>query len=185
MRDLAPPLESRSETELERCDRHLTELMQEIRVVQTGVQILFGFLLTVPLTARFADLTATQRGIYLATLASAGGAAIMLIAPSAQHRILFRCGDKQHIVRMANRYAIAGLALVGLAVAGAMLLVGDVMFGSSAAGVMGAAAAGFALWCWYLQPLRRRRELLTRREARPPDPRLPAPRPGRPAGRGA
>ena len=166
MKDLAPPLESRSETELERCDRHLTELMQEIRVVQTGVQILFGFLLTVPLTARFAHFTGTQRGIYLATLASAGGAAILLIAPSAQHRVLFRCGDKEHIVRMANRYAIGGLALVAVAVAGALLLVGDVMFGSAAAGALSAAAAGVALWCWYLQPLRRRRRLVKRQATR-------------------
>ena len=135
--------------------------MQEIRVVQTGVQILFGFLLTVPLTARFRDLTCAQRGIYLATLASAGAAAILLIAPSAQHRVL-RCGDKAHIVRMANRYAIAGLALVALAVAGALLLVGDVMFGSVAAGVLAGAAAAAALWCWYLQPLRRRRRLVGR-----------------------
>ena len=166
MQDLAPPLDSRSETELERCDRHLTEPMQEIRVVQTGVQILFGFLLTVPLTARFGHLTDAQRAIYLATLAGAGGAAILLIAPSAQHRVLFRCGDKPHIVRMANRYAIAGLALVAVAVAGAMLFVADVMLGSVAGGAVGAAAAAGALWCWCLQPLRRRQRL-HRRAARP------------------
>jgi hypothetical protein len=162
MTHLAPPLESRSETELERCDRHLSELMQEIRVVQTGVQILFGFLLAAPLTSRFAHLTGAQHAIYFVTLACAGGAAILLIAPSAQHRVLFRCGDKAHIVQMANRYAIAGLVLVALAVCGALLFVADVMFGSVAAGIVSAAAGGAALWCWWLQPLRRRQALHAR-----------------------
>ena len=94
MSRLAPPLHLRNETELERCDRHLAELMQEVRVVQTGVQVLFGFLLTVPFTVRFDALTAGQVRLFFSTLALAGVAAMLLITPSAQHRILFRCGDK-------------------------------------------------------------------------------------------
>jgi uncharacterized protein DUF6328 len=156
MSALAPPLSERNETALERSDRHLAEIMQEVRVAQTGVQVLFGFLLIVPFNARFDSLAAGQRALYFATLAAAGAAAMLLIAPSSHHRILFRCGDKEYIVRMANRYAIAGLACVALAMVGALLLVADVILGSPAAGIAGAIASGAALWCWYVQPLRRR-----------------------------
>src|SRR3954462_1501229 len=159
MSALAPLLSERNETALERSDRHLAELMQEVRVAQTGVQVLFGFLLIVPFNARFDALGAGQRALYFATLATACAAAMLLIAPTAHHRILFRCGDKEHIVRMANRYAIAGLACVALAMVGALLFVADVILGSRAAGVIGTACAAGPLWCWYLQPLRRRRAL--------------------------
>jgi hypothetical protein len=125
--------------------------------------VLFGFLLTVPFTNRFHALTSTQRVIYFATLAAAGAAAMLLIAPSSHHRVLFRCGDKEHIVRMSNRYAIAGLACVALAMVGALLLVAVVVFGSPIGAVVAAVAGGAALWCWYLQPLRRRRGLYARR----------------------
>src|SRR3954447_16399790 len=159
MSHLAPDLSERNETPLERSDRHLGELMQEVRVAQTGVQVLFGFLLTVPFTARFAGLSGGQRLLYVATLAAAGAAAMLLIAPTAHHRILFRCGDKEHIVRMANRYAIAGLACVAVAMVGALIFVATVVIGSRVAAAVGAIAGLAALWCWYLQPLRRRRLL--------------------------
>src|SRR5215208_1526182 len=112
MSELAPPLSERNETELERTDRHLAELMQEVRVAQTGVQVLFGFLLTVPFTAGFDGLTSAERMLYFATLVVAGAAAMLLIAPTSHHRVLFRCGDKPHLVRLSNRYAIAGLGCV-------------------------------------------------------------------------
>jgi hypothetical protein len=159
MSRLSPPLSERNETALQRCDRHLAELMQEVRVAQTGVQVLFGFLLMVPFSARFGEVSAGQRHLYFATLAAAGAAALLLIAPGSHHRILFRCGDKEHIVRMANRYAIAGLVCVALAMVGAMLFIADVVLGSPASGAFGAVAAMGALWCWYLQPLRRRQAL--------------------------
>jgi hypothetical protein len=168
MTRLAPPLSERNETALERTDRHLAELMQEVRVAQTGVQVLFGFLLTVPFTARFSSLSTGQHLLYVATLAAAGAAAMFLIAPGAHHRILFRCGDKEHIVRMANRYAIAGLTCVALAMVGAILFVADVTLGSVAAGAIGSACAAGPLWCWYLQPLRRRRTLHRIRPQSPP-----------------
>jgi hypothetical protein len=174
MTRLAPPLSERNETALERSDRHLSELMQEVRVAQTGVQVLFGFLLTVPFTSRFSSLSGGQRLLYVATLAAAGAAAMFLIAPSAHHRILFRCGDKEHVVRMANRYAIGGLACVALAMVGALVFVADVILGSPAAGAIGAVCAAGPLWCWYLQPLRRRRALhRSRPEPRPATRGLP------------
>jgi hypothetical protein len=163
MTDLAPQLSERNETELERADRHLAELMQEVRVAQTGVQVLFAFLLTVPFTARFDALNSGQRTLYFATLVVAGAAAMLLIAPTSHHRVLFRCGDKLHLVRIANRYAIAGLLCVGVAMAGALVFVGDVVFGSVTAGAAGGIAALACAWCWYGQPLLRRRALFARR----------------------
>jgi O-antigen/teichoic acid export membrane protein len=159
MTRLAPPLTERNETELERLDRHLAELMQEVRVAQTGVQVLFGFLLTVPFSSRFPALAMGDRVLYFATLATAGAAAMLLIAPSSQHRVLFRCGDKRYVVRMANRYAIAGFACVALAMAGALFFVADTVLGGGVAAVAGGGALTGALWCWYLQPLRRRLSL--------------------------
>src|SRR4051794_36677465 len=118
----------RNETPLERCDRNLVELLQEVRVVQTGVQVLFAFLLTVPLTARFPQLSGFQRGTYFLTLLATGAAAVLLIAPTAYHRILFRCGDKEHLVTVANRLTLCGLAFVAVSMIGALLLVTDLMF---------------------------------------------------------
>jgi hypothetical protein len=157
---LAPPLSERNETPLERCDRHLAELLQEVRVAQTGVQVLFGFLLTVPFTAHFDDLTQLERGLYLGTLIVAGAAAMLLIAPTAQHRVLFRCGDKEHLVVTAHRYAIAGLTCVAVAMTGALVLVATVVIGGPAGAAIGLAAATACTWAWFLEPLRRRRALL-------------------------
>jgi hypothetical protein len=150
----------RSETALERCDRNLVELLQEVRVVQTGVQVLFAFLLTAPLAARFPALTAFQRAVYFGTLLATGAAAVLLIAPTAYHRILFRLGDKEHLVVVANRFTLAGLFCVALSMVGALLLVTDLMFGAPAtlAATIGAALACLVFWC--LAPLRRRRSLL-------------------------
>src|SRR4051794_31713310 len=120
--------QGRNETPLERCDRNLVELLQEVRVVQTGVQVLFAFLLTAPLAARFPSVTSFQRLTYFCTLLAAGAAAILLIAPTAYHRILFRRGDKEHILAVANRLTLAGLACLGASMVGALLFVSDLLF---------------------------------------------------------
>jgi hypothetical protein len=147
----------RNETQLERCDRNLVELMQEVRVVQTGVQVLFAFLLTAPLAPRFPELSRFQQLTYFATLLAAGGAAILLIAPTAYHRILFRLGDKEHLVDVANRFTLAGLICVALSMVGALLLVTDLLFDATAviAGTTALAALGCLIF-WCLAPLRRR-----------------------------
>jgi hypothetical protein len=147
----------RNETQLERCDRNLVELMQEVRVVQTGVQVLFAFLLTAPLAPRFPELTEFQKLTYFATLLATGAAAVLLIAPTAYHRILFRLGDKEHLVNVANRLTLAGLTCVALSMVGAVLLVTDLLFDAVAV-VVGATALA-ALGCvffWCLAPLLRR-----------------------------
>src|SRR3954466_867849 len=149
----------RNETSLERCDRNLVELLQEVRVVQTGVQVLFAFLLTVPLAARFSALSDFQRADYFVTLLATGAAAVLLIAPTAHHRILFRCGDKEHLVQVANRFTLAGLAFVALSMVGALLLVTDLMFDGAAVFVTVAAATLACAGLWCVLPLLRRRRL--------------------------
>jgi hypothetical protein len=89
----------RNESHLERCDRNLVELLQELRVAQTGVQILFAFLLGLAFTSRFGQATELQRVDYFVTLISSGLAAMLLIAPTSQHRLLFRRGDKELSLR--------------------------------------------------------------------------------------
>jgi hypothetical protein len=157
----------RNETELERCDRNLVELMQEVRVVQTGVQVLFAFLLTAPFAPRFPSLSQFQRLTYFATLVAAGAAAVLLIAPTAHHRILFRLGDKEHLVVVANRFTLAGLTCVALSMVGALLLVTDLLFDAVAVVVLTTSLA--ALGClvfWCLAPLLRRSQIRSE-EARP------------------
>src|SRR5690242_21738700 len=160
MTGLAPPLSERNETPLERCDRNLGELLQEVRVAQTGVQVLFGFLLMVPFANRFYVITPGERALYLVTLVAAGAAALLLIAPSAHHRMLFQCGDKERLVRSAHRAAIAGLAFVGVAMTGALALIASVVVGPAVAIALGVITALACAWGWFLGPLRRRRELL-------------------------
>jgi hypothetical protein len=152
--------QGRNETVLERYDRNLVELLQEVRVVQTGVQVLFAFLLTVPLTARFPELTGFERGTFFVTLLATGAAAVLLIAPTAYHRVLFRCGDKEHLVSVANRLTLAGLAFVAVSMLGALVLVTDLMFGRAAIVLLvGALAGAGCVWLWCAAPLARRASL--------------------------
>lgn len=165
--DLADPLlTGRNETPLQRCDRNLVELLQEMRVVQTGVQVLFAFLLIAPLSAGFDEVGTRQRIEYFASLAAAGGATTVLMVPTAYHRILFRLGDKEHLVAVANRCTLAGLTLVGAAMLGSLLFVSDLLFGVVAAAVTVAVALTVLTACWCVAPLRRRRHV-RRRAARP------------------
>jgi hypothetical protein len=152
--------EGRNETPLERCDRNLAELLQEVRVVQTGVQVLFAFLLTAPLAARFSTLTSFQRITYFLTLLAAGAAAMLLIAPTAYHRILFRRGDKEHLVVVANRLTLAGLSCLGASMIGALLLVSDLLFRDGAVIVATVAiATASCLFLWCIAPLVRRAQI--------------------------
>jgi Family of unknown function (DUF6328) len=163
----AEPDRLRDETDTERLDRNLIELLQEVRVVQTGVQVLFAFLLTVPFSSRFDEITGFQRGAYFAALVGTAAASVLLIAPTSVHRILFRMGQKAYMVDVANRLAIGGLLSLAVAMVAAMLLVSDVMFGGAAAVAIGTATAAAFGYVWAVVPLRRRREVLaTRRTER-------------------
>jgi uncharacterized protein DUF6328 len=111
------------ETEAERDDRNLIELLQELRVAGLGVQVLFGFLLSIPFTTRFATLSRAQHGLYVLTLVLAAVSTALLLAPVAYHRLVFRQHRKERLVKDANVLALLGLAAVGLDVSAAVLLV--------------------------------------------------------------
>ena len=149
----------RNETELERCDRNLVELLQEVRVVQTGVQVLFAFLLMAPLTPHFSALGTVRHVEYFLTLSLAGAACVLLIAPTAFHRVLFRRGDKLYLVETANRLTIAGLTMVGMAMVGAFAFVADILLGHWFALAIGVVAGAACLYLWAIVPLARRRRL--------------------------
>jgi hypothetical protein len=144
------------ESEQERLDRNLMELLGELRVALPGVQVLFAFLLAVPFQQGFAEVTSFQRNVYFATLCCALVASACLIAPTAFHRITFRLQQKKALVMYANRLAIAGLAALALAMAGVMLLISDYLFGTTTAIVTTGLAVFLLVLLWGALPLRRR-----------------------------
>lgn len=148
--------DGRQETGAQRDDRNLGELVQELRVAGLGVQVLFGFLLSLPFTTRFERLGDGQRGLYIASLVLAAVATVLLVGPVAYHRLVFRRGMKESLVRFANVLAISGLAAVGAAVLLSVLLVTDYVAGAVPATLitvmMGALIGGL----WFAVPLSRR-----------------------------
>lgn len=157
--DRLHPDSGREETEEERLDRNLGELLQELRVALPGVQVLFAFLLAVPFQKGFEEVTNFQKDVYFATLILTAISATMLISPSAYHRITFRYQQKRRLVYYANRFAIVGLAFLALAMTGAILLITDVLFSTAAAVVTAGLALGFFGFFWFAMPLQRRLKL--------------------------
>jgi len=151
--------DGRDETEPERDDRNLIELLQEARVVQTGVQILFGFLLTVAFQPKFERLSSFQRADYFGTLVAAATTLIMLTAPTSWHRILFRQGDKEHLVTVANRFMLVGLAAMGLTTVGVVMLLCDIAFSPAVTALVTTSAVVGCTTVWCVLPLARRRAL--------------------------
>jgi hypothetical protein len=151
------PEYGRDESVLERWDRNLTELLQELRITQTGVQILFAFLLTLPFTNRFGTVTGFQKGVYAVTLVAAAAATAFLIAPVSYHRIVFREGRKPQLVRAASVLAALGLVCLLVSMLGAVYLVTDVVLGApAAAGIVAALAVTYG-FLWYVLPFVHRR----------------------------
>ena len=147
---------SRTETTGARLDRNFNELLQELRVAQTGVQIIFAFLLSVPFQQRFTVLTNGQRGIYIFTLVMAALSVILFTAPAAMHRVLFREGVKDFIVRYTSILLSVGLGTLGVTVLGGVVLVLDVLVGPAVAFPTGASLAMVALVLWLAIPFWRR-----------------------------
>ena len=136
-------------------DRELIEFLNEIRVALPGVQVLFAFLLIVPFSNGYANMSDLQKDVYFVTFLCTAAASAFLIAPSAQHRLRWRQHDKERLLVVANRQAIAGSVLLALAMSGATFLVTDILFEvTSAAIVTGIVAALFA-WLWFGWPLLR------------------------------
>jgi Family of unknown function (DUF6328) len=143
----------RGETGPERLDRNWDSLLQELRVVQTGVQLLTGFLLTLPFQTRFTVLNHDMRMVYLATVGCSVAATVLLIAPVGLHRLLFRRHRLSVLVSAAHRCAYAGLLLLGLALTGVTVIIFDAVSGRPTALIAGAAALTLFAVSWWLVPL--------------------------------
>jgi len=140
------------ESERERLNRNFNELLQELRVAQAGVQILFAFLLTVAFTPVFEKASGYVRGLHLITVLFAAGAAAMLTAPAAWHRVLFRRGRRVEIVRAANNFSLIGLGLLATAMVGTVYLVAEVIVGGWLAVVIAAGAVAMFGVLWFVWP---------------------------------
>jgi Family of unknown function (DUF6328) len=143
----------RGESEAERLDRNLMELLQELRVASIGVQFLFAFLLVVPFQQGWADVTAFETRVYYVTLLLTAAAGICLMAPVARHRLRFRDQDKRWIVSSSHKYALAGTVLLGLAIIGVILLISHVVYDDATAAVATAALTLAIGWIWFAAPL--------------------------------
>lgn len=151
--------QERDETRSERADRNFGELLEELRVALPGVQVLFAFLLIVPFNDRFVDLSDLGDGLYQGTLVCSALSAAFLIAPGMNHRLLFRRGDKEHLVEVANRLAIVGLTLMALAMVGVVGLVADLVMSSTVTTLALVVVALAFVVLWYVMPLMRLRAL--------------------------
>ena len=144
------------ETHKQRIDRELIELLNELRVALPGVQILFAFLLIVPFQETVDKITDFQRAVYFVTLVAAAVASALLIAPAAQHRVLFRQRDKEALLYRSSRSAFAGLVVLAVAVVSALLLVVDVLFSRTLAWVTAGGVGALLAWWWIAVPFWRR-----------------------------
>jgi hypothetical protein len=142
-------LEQDEEGLKERLEREHGELLEELRALIPGAEVLFGFLLAIRFTSQFGDLTDTQRYVYYVTLLSTAAALVFFLAPSAYHRIRFRAGDKEYMVSKGNREAIAGSAAISVAFTGVIYLVTDLVFGTVQAIVVAAAFFALIAWLWW------------------------------------
>jgi len=146
------------ETETQRLDRNWVSLLQELRVVQTGVQLLTGFLLTLPFQPRFDVLSTTMRVIYLTTVGCSVAATVLLEAPVALHRLLFRRHRTVLVVAAAHKFAYTGLLLMGMALTGVTVIIFGAVAGAAAGAIAGACALLALVSFWVLFPLYVRRE---------------------------
>ena len=157
------------ETEAERDDRNLAELLQELRVAGLGIQVIFGYLLALPFTSKFSALGPGQRTLYVATLVLAAVATALLVGPVAYHRVVFRRHLKRHLVGAANVMAILGLATVGLTVSAAVLLVVSYVVHGAPAVIIGVFVVCLFAGLWFVYPLTRHWDSRPGQPGTPPD----------------
>jgi amino acid transporter len=139
-----------------RQDRELIELLTELRVALPGVQVLFAFLLTVPFTSRFAQLSRVNRDAYFVAFISSAAASALLIAPSAFHRLRWRQGDKERMLRVSNQLAIGGIAALAIGITAVVYLITALLYGSLPGVCAATVIAGTIAWLWFVLPLPRR-----------------------------
>ncbi len=137
-------------------DRELIELLNELRVALPGVQVLFAFLLAVPFANGWQRVTDLQRDVFFVAFVATAASSILLIAPSVHHRLRWREGDKEQILRTANQLAIAGTGFLALGMTAAVFLIGDILFKGWWAALTAALVAGGFAWFWFGVPLLRR-----------------------------
>jgi hypothetical protein len=143
------------ESRKERIDRELIELLNELRVALPGIQVLFAFLLTVPFTQRFAQVTTTQRTTFYIAFCMTAISSVLLIAPTVIHRIEFRSGDKEKILQVSNRLTIVGTFFLAAAIVAVVFLITDVLYDGSLPFISLAAITVLVMAVWYALPLRR------------------------------
>ena len=134
----------------------LIELLNELRVALPGVQVLFAFLLAVPFTQRFTEVTDVQKGAFFVSLLATMAGTVLLIAPSSYHRLRWREGSDEELLRVANRLAIAGTIAVAIAMIAAVFLITDFLFKNLLTSIVTAGTAVMFAWFWYALPLSRR-----------------------------
>jgi hypothetical protein len=148
----------RDESAGQRLDRNTIELLNELRVAGTGIQVMFAFLLVVPFNQGWQRVDGFERTVYFVTLLVVAAAAFLLMAPAIHHRILFRQGQKPFLVRMANDLAIAGMSLLALGFIGILVLLSDFVLGGAAPVIVGALAGAAVGGLWFVVPILRRDE---------------------------
>jgi hypothetical protein len=152
-----------------RLDRELNELLQELRVEQNGILLMVGFLLVIPFSARFAHVSKFERDVYYVTLLSAGLAALVIIAPVAYHRMVFRMYEKAALVRRGHHLASAGLFLLAVTILGVLVLVTNFLFGTVLTVTMSVVYVVVVSVLWLALPMQSRRHAAQVRAARPPN----------------
>jgi hypothetical protein len=145
--------EEKQESDKERLEREHNELLQELRSLIPGAQVLFGFLLAISFTNQFGELTDGQRDVYYGTLVSTAVALVFYLAPAAHHRLRFRTGDKEYMLRKGNREAIAGTVAASLALTGVIYLVTALTFGTTEAVILAILFFLFVAWRWWAYAL--------------------------------
>lgn len=146
--------QEQDETDKERVDRELKEMLEELRVMIPGAEVLFAFLLGVAFTSRFADVTQLQREVYFGVLVVTAAATALLIAPAAHHRLTFRDGDKERLLVTGTRLTLAALVLLLFAISGVVFLVANLLYTTLVSVVAAAALLLWFGWFWFLLPRR-------------------------------
>jgi hypothetical protein len=141
--------------EQEKQDRQMIELLNELRIALPGVQLLFGFLLTVPFAQGFKKVNGFEKAVFYATLLSTTISTVCLIAPSATHRLRFHKGDRAYVIETAHKYTIAGLVFLALAIIGALLMITDVLYNGAVVVVFPGLIALLLAGIWFARPLLR------------------------------
>ena len=148
--------QERDESQPERLDRNTVELLNELRIAGTGIQVMFAFLLVVPFNTGWKQVDGFERTVYFVTLLVVALAAFLLMAPPIHHRLLFRHGEKPFLIWIGNYMAIGGMICLGLGFVGILVLISDVVVGGAAPAVVGALALALIAGLWFVLPLARR-----------------------------